>query len=236
MKILNKVLGAAALILASAMPLAQADVVYEFTNPNRTADSPDLGFANDFVFAKATFALDPNNAGDLLMTLWVAPEMDLKIVTAWYFNIIPQTVLDESDFSHVSGVSSWTAQTINGSCTPCTADGTGEYDFKIDFSSGELAAGLQSVISINASTALTLDMFESALSDPDGFGAAIHVQRIGLDQEDSGWYTANCVVDPTTQTCSEDPGGPGGNPTPEPGTLALIGLGFAAMAYRRRQR
>lgn len=236
MKILNKVLGAAALILAASMPVAQADVVYSFTNPAYSgADLP--GVVPGQIFATGTFSQIAN--GDLQLRLDVTSLVGASIITAWYFNINvdPATLSFANAIDPAAVDASSMLQRNQNTC--CSADGTGEHDFAIFFdpSTAELAGGHYALINISSSTTdLTLAMLAGQLSvmpnHTTGFGAAIHVQRIPQG-EGSGWFV-NCI--PSANQPCEPPGEPEGNPTPEPGTLALLGLGFGVMAYRRRKQ
>ncbi len=236
MKILNKMLGAAALILAASMPVAQAEVLYQFTNPAYSGSNVQNVNPGD-IFATATFTEIAN--GDLQLRLDVSSIIGLSIVTSWYFNINtdPTKLLFANAVDPVAiDASSWLNNSQN-SC--CIADGTGEHDFAIFFdpNTAQLAGGKYALINISSSAGdLNLGMFDQLSVMPNhttGFASAIHVQRIGANQNDSGWFV-NCVPS-ATQRC-EPPGEPEGNPTPEPGTLALLGIGFGVMAYRRRKQ
>ena len=43
-------------------------------------------------------------------------------------------------------------------------------------------------------------------------------------------------VDGSSGGDARSPGGPGGNPAPEPGTLLLLGSGLAALGFYKRSR
>jgi hypothetical protein len=243
MKNLSKMMSAAALMLVTAIPVVKADVVYQFSNPVYSGD-PLPGGNN--VFATATFK---QMGSDLQLWLDVNSNMpNVANASAWYFNINGVT-LSSDDFSNagvVGSVSGWTALTSSGpnSCGNCSADGAGDYDFEIDFAaaSAELSANHFAVININSAAALSLSMFDNALSvmpnDSIGFGAAIHVQRIDTtagEAKGSGWFTANCVVNPQTRTCDDDGGG-SSNEAPEPASLVILGTGLLGLAAMRRRR
>lgn len=65
--------------------------------------------------------------------------------------------------------------------------------------------------------------------------SALTLSNAFLNLSESGFAVSNgsvCVTSLTVPTCG--PGGPGGGQVPEPGTVTLLALGFAALFWHRR--
>ncbi len=234
----TKLLGACVIAAATlAAPAAKADVVLSFTtNQWFGSVTPPL---SGTPFATATFA----NAGANTVTL-----------TLDYFGIIPgddggakisEWSFNTSNFANLASIT-YTSGTPGGTGSSAAilisqntfkADGTGGYyDFMIDFhppGSGGLTEQARNTMAVFTLTGngITEDDFNALSSggSPNRV-AAIHVQSWD-GQGGSLWVGGSCI----DRLDCEDPDDPVGDPVPEPGTLALLGLGLGAMAYRRRR-
>lgn len=66
--------------------------------------------------------------------------------------------------------------------------------------------------------------------------SALTLSNVFLNLSDTGFTVTHgevCVTSPTAPTCAPGGGGGGGGQVPEPGTLALLTIGFAALNWRR---
>jgi hypothetical protein len=244
MKLLNKLLGATALVLAAAMPSAHADYILNFSNAGAfSGTGPNVAGT----FARATFA--DQGGGTIRLTMSVLGNLTAgAFIDEWYFNVNAdptQLLYSKVNVANNVSLSTFvTTQNPNGSPNCCKADGTGgAFDFLITFPNGqphELDANSFSSydLSLNGGT-LTMAMIEDIFSVPDpsnnpatgGYRSAIHVQGFNFAGSSSVWIAAQ-ECNPVVEQC-ENP-----NPEteiPEPGTLTIVGLGLASLALLRRR-
>jgi hypothetical protein len=231
-----KLLGAFAIAAATlAAPAAKADVVLSFSNSQWFGDI-DPGM-DPTVFATATFA----NAGANTVTLTldyfgIIPGDDGNAkISRWYFNTSNYANLASVAWTSGDPAGTGSGADISKAQNAFKADGTGGYyDLLINFHDGgaltEQARGTSVVFTLMG-TGIDEDDFNALSSGGSpSHVSAIHVQSFGPNGN-SLWIGGSCIDE---RTC-EDPDDPVGDPVPEPGTLALLGLGLGAMAYRRRR-
>jgi hypothetical protein len=213
----------AALGFLSVVGAAQAALFeVDFTTSGTFSGVPPGSPPPTTIFATAIFD-DHGGSGSVTLTMNVMNNLSAgAYVNDWYFNVSSAPL---SAINFVSGVS---ASTVDNGVDAFQADGDGKYDFVFHFPTanpGELAQGNSSVYDLTGG-GITASSFNS-LSAPAGgagpFISAVHIQGYTVNGADQSAWIA---------------GGPGGRiiEVPEPGTLAILGLGLFGIAATRRRR
>lgn len=232
MKILNKILGISAVLLATAMPSAHADLTLNFSNAGAFSGNAPAGPGTN-VYASATFV--DMGGGTVRLTMSVFNNVGLPagtFVNDWYFNLLGGNSAGlVYTLVNVLGNTPYDSLETTASVDCCKADGTGgDFDLAFHFNTGapgnELAAGHRSIYDLSRA-GLTAASFDLLSQNVDGGGsgytAAVHVQGYG----DSVWLGSN--------PCRTDCGGVPPQEVPEPDSLAILALGMLGLAFFRRK-
>jgi len=234
MKYLNQQICAIAAVAALFSPIAQADTwTLNFNNAGlytNNGTNPPLmpGMTDTSTWATLTFTDHGTNVVDITMSVLSGVMQPGPYVNDWWFN--GDALAQSASFLNTGGVNA--NLNICNNCANGSASGSydGIFNF-VNANPGELKQGSSSFWTATVGVGQILSVADfQFLSDPQGsqslFYAAVHVQGNGVSEKGGA-----CVSG--TEGC-EPPGTPEGNPTPEPGTLALLGLGLGLLAYRRR--
>jgi hypothetical protein len=151
---------------------------------------------------------------------------DDEFVSAFYFNYDQSAgSLGGTFISNISGPAFNSLFSCENTLdATCKADGDGFHDLVMSFSNGVFTDGGEVRFTLNL-TGLTAAMFDLESQPGGGNGtwtAAAHVQSIGPEDNDSGWIGGRTDE--------------GEHEVPEPGTLALFGLGLTLMGVATRRR
>ena len=215
---MKKTTAAAALFLALSsmtMAAAHAEVIYYFSKAGLVPGGTNV--ATNDVFATATFT-DGLINNTVNLTMQVGSNLDdHAYVNDWAFNVSSGVITDVSP-TPVKGIKIQ----YGNATTPFFGIGK-DYGLIFNFPTanpGEIQGGDSLTYTITG-TDLTAESFSA--SNSNGIFSAIHVQ--GFSQGGSGVFI------------SGEPGLPptGGVDLPEPGTVALLGLGLLGFAASRRK-
>lgn len=217
----------AALGLLSAAGAAQAAIfTIDFTTTGTFSGTAPTDLNQSTILATATFD-DHGGTGTVTLTMSVATGLSTGLyVNDWYFNADSAPL---ADISFDSGVA---ALSVQNGIDAYKADGTGgDFDFAFHFPTdapGELAQGNMSVYTLTG-PGITADSFNAvSVSSPrnagnGGYVSALHVQGYDVDGASASAWISGDGSSPSTEI-------------PEPGTLALLGLGLFGIAAARRQK
>ena len=169
---------------------------------------------------------DENTAGSVELTFDLTDLSGGEKVGSWYFNFVddPTTL----SFSHDSGAEASGIATSNS--FDFQANGDGLYKIQFDWPPANAVAfhaGDVVVYDITGAgiVAIDFDLLGApgpGEGNPGPFHTAAHVQSTGDDNEGSDWRGNS--------------NGNGNGTIPEPASAALVVLGLAGVAFRRRRR
>src|SRR5262245_5154993 len=180
---------------------------------------------------------DGGGTGSVVVTMSGSGLSGSEFVSGWYFNLNPML-----DLSQITVTPSPNANVTLDSVSPGANSfhpaGAGLFDFFVSFTTSGSGGGR---FQADESFMLTITgpginansfAFQSAPSGGNGtFFTAAHVQGIGANGALSGWIGAVGATQ-----LPPPPQGPTPLSTPEPGTLALLGVGLAGGARALRKR
>ena len=204
----------AAPLAAQISPAGAAMLSFEYSHEFSGATSP----AGPAPWLTATFD-DGASPGVVRLTLATTGLVANEFVSCWAFNLAP--ALDPADLSialnPALGSGAFALPAVFQGANAFRADGGGKYDFAFEFKSGGGAAGRfgagdLAVYDLGGIPGLAAGSFNYLSLSSGGHGiwpTAAHIQSIAPDSR-SGWVS-----------------------TPEPGMLALLALGAAALLRRR---
>lgn len=226
---MKKATAAAALVLAFsslAMSAAHADVITYYYTKAGVYNGAPIDYAN--VFATATFS-DNNEAGSpttVNLTMEVFKGLDAGgYVNDWAFNIqSPYTIGTVVAVMPTTQASTIEFNGKNSNKNFGGADG-GSFDLGFYFknaSPGQLAVGSTSVYKISGASGSSLLASYFFDENDKGLYSAVHVQGYGASSFYKGVTEQPPVIYPPAEI-------------PEPGTVALLGLGLLGFAAARRK-
>lgn len=171
---------------------------------------------------------DGDTPGTVTFTIEATNLSDDEFLSAFYFNGDPDNFVGFGEVSaFIASIDDsevdWNLVTTGPNC--CSADGAGRFDYRWEFLTSNDADRFESGDEFSwtfTSPGIIAADFDFLNTGPGGnccWTAAAHIQSIGAAGE-SGWIG----------------GTDGGGDVPEPGTLALFGLGLTLMGVATRRR
>src|SRR5262245_43746761 len=175
---------------------------------------------------------DGGGTGSVTVTMSGNGLTGSEFVSGWYFNLDP--MVDASLLTVTpSANTNVILDSVNIGANAFHPAGAGLYDFFVSFTTAGNAGGRfqadESFVLIITGPGINANSFNFA-SVPHGgngtFFSAAHVQAIGVNGSLSGWIGTGADQLPSPAPLS----------TPDPGTLALLGIGLAGGARVLRKR